>query len=103
MERRALLLYALVNYATAQDTYASLRRAARQSYGFGDARYASHPRRAAAGGEETPRRRRRRRPVQADDPNVCESRSRAGVRRRAPKGGALAWSPEGVPAAEGLA
>ena len=41
--RRALLyalLYALVNYAAAQDTYASLRRAARQSYGFGDARYA---------------------------------------------------------------
>ena len=27
-------------------------RAARQSYGFGDARYASHPRRAAAGGED---------------------------------------------------
>ena len=28
MERRALLLYALVNYAAAQDNYASLRRAA---------------------------------------------------------------------------
>ena len=104
MRRRALqyaLLYALVSYAAAQDTYASLRRAARQSYGFGDARYASHPRRAAAGGEDAPRRRRRRRPAQPDDPNVCESRSRAGVRRRAPKGGALAWT-DGVPAAEGL-
>ena len=78
MERRALLLYALVNYyAAAQDNYASLRRAARQSYGFGDARYASHPRRAAAGGEDAPRRRRRRRPVQPDAPNVCASRSRS--------------------------
>ena len=37
--RRALLLYALICHkAIAQDTYASLRRAARQSYGFGDAR-----------------------------------------------------------------
>ena len=82
---RCATLYALVAYATAQstaqDTYASLRRAARQSYGFGDARYASHPRRAvlaartlrgaaaaAAGGN--------------GNQNVCESRSRAGVAAR---------------------
>ena len=84
--RRALLYALICHKARAQDNYASLRRAARQSYGFGDARYASHPRHAAAGGEDAPRRRRRRRPVQVGDPNVCESRSRAGVRRRAPKG-----------------
>jgi len=100
--RHALLCCCALLCATQQQdaSYASLReqlklrRAARQN----DARYASHPR--ATGGEAGARRRRRRRPAQ-DDPNVCEGKSRTGVRRRAPKGGALAWT-AGVPAAEGL-